>query len=260
MSEDTILREVDEELRGDRLRALWRQLGPWLIAAAVLVVLAVAVNEGWRWWQTTTAANASDQFYNALELAEGSDIAAAQDALNAVIASGTNSYPTLARFRQASLLARDGRTEEAVAAYDALASTETSERLRELALIMAANLMVDSGDVAAVQQRVGGLVSPDKAMRNVARETIGLAQYRAGDLDAALKSFEEAAADPLVGNEARSRLQIFIAQLTAEGAGASVPAAGAEAAAPAAGDEAPATGEEPATEEGAQSEGEPSAN
>ena len=164
MSNETIFREVDEELRGDRMRALWRRFGPYIIGAAVAVVLVVAINEGWRWWQNSNAARSSDQFYAALELAEARRHRRRRRRRSTrSIASGVGGYPLLARFRQASLLARDGKDAEAVAAYDALATAETNPRLRELALVLAANLLVDSGDVAAVQQRVGGLVAPGNA-------------------------------------------------------------------------------------------------
>lgn len=220
MSNETIFREVDEELRGDRLRALWRRFGPYVIGAAVAVVLLVAANEGWSWWQNSNAARSSDQFYGALELAENGDIAGAQAALNDVVAQGSGGYPTLARFRQASLLARDGKTQEAVAAYDTLATSETNPRLRELALVMAAYLLVDNGDVSAVLQRVGGLAVPDNPMRNAAREAIGLTQYKAGDLSAAVATFGQILADPVVGQEARSRADMYMAQLISQGAAA----------------------------------------
>ena len=242
MSEDTIIREVDEELRGDRMRALWRRFGPFVIGGAVAIVLVVAVNEGWTWWQTSNAARSSDQFYAALELAEAGDTEGAQAALNDVVADGSGGYPVLARFRQASLLAADGKTAEAVAAYDALSTEVTNARLREMALVLAAYLLVDGGDVAAVQQRVGGLNTPDNTMRNAAREAIGLTQYKAGDLDAALATFQEVLADPLVGRELAGRVEIYVAQLTALGAASAdeTPAAD-EAEAPAeAADEMPA--------------------
>ena len=182
MSNETIFREVDEELRGDRLRALWKRFGPYVMGGAVAVVLVVAANEGWSWWQSSNAARSSDQFYAALELAEAGDIGGAQAALDQVTTQGSGGYPTLARFRQASLLARDGKRAEAIAAYDALATSETNPRLRELALALSAYLLVDDGDVAAVEQRVVGLAAPENPMRNAAREAIGLTQSRAGDL------------------------------------------------------------------------------
>lgn len=218
MSNDTLLREVDDELRGDRMRALWKRLGPYVIGAAVAIVVIVAVNEGWAWWQKSNAARSSDQFYAALELAEGADIAAAQQALDKVISEGSGGYPTLARFRLASLLAKDGKTDEAIAAYDALATAETNPRIRELALALSAYLLVDGGDVAAVQQRVGGLTSPENPMRNVAREALGLVQYKAGDINAALGTLEAILNDPTASQELLSRVQIYSAQLIAEGA------------------------------------------
>jgi hypothetical protein len=256
MSNETIFREVDEELRGDRMRAIWRRFGPYVIGGAVAVVLVVAANQGWTWWQESNAARSSDQFYAALEQAEAGDIAGAQTALNDVVAQGTGGYPTLARFRQASLLARDGKVAEAVAAYDALATAETNPRLRELALVLAGYLLVDGGDVAAVLQRVGGLAVPENPMRNAAREAIGLTQYKAGDLNGAMATLEEVLNDPLSGQEVRSRVQIYVAQLVALGATGVEDEAAAEV--PAA--EAPAMQEEaPAMMEAAPAEEAPAA-
>ena len=218
MSNETIFSEVDEELRRDRLRQIWRRFGPWVIAAAVAVVLAVAINEGWSWWQNSQAARSSDQFYAALEMAGKGDVAGAETALNEIATSSTGSYPLLAKFRQASLLASQGKDAEAVAAYDALANADTLPRIRELALVLAANVLVDGGDVGAVQQRVGGLVTPDNALRNAAREAIGLAQYRAGDMNAALQTFQDIAADERVNRDLQSRMQVYISTLIAKGA------------------------------------------
>jgi hypothetical protein len=227
MSNDTIFREVDEELRGDRLRAIWKRFGPYLIGAAVAIVLLVAINEGWSWWQNSQAAAASDKFYAALEIADGTDVAAAEKAFADVEATSPAGYATLARFRQAGLLAKAGKTDEAVAAYDALSTSESNQQIKSLALVFAANLFVDKGDVAAVQQRVQGLAVPGNPMRNAARETIGLAQFKAGELDAAVATFGEILADPLTNQEMAGRIQIYVAQLIAMGATAPVDAAAA---------------------------------
>ena len=218
MSNDTIFREVDEELRGDRMRNLWKRFGPYVIGAAVAIVVLVAVNEGWSWWQNSQAAEASDKFYSALEIADGTDVAAAQKAFEDVQAGSPAGYATLAKFRLASLLAKEGKIDEAVAAYDALANSEPNQQLKALALVFAANLFVDRGDVAAVEQRVQGLASADNALRNAARETIGLAQFKAGDHDAAVAPLNEILKDPLTNREMAGRIQVYVAQLIAMGA------------------------------------------
>jgi hypothetical protein len=244
------------------MRTLWGRFGPYVIAAAVAVVLVVAANEGWAWWRHNQESRASDEFYAALKLSDGGDLAGADAALDKIVAQG-GGYATLARFKEASLLAKQGKSADAVAAYDAIAGDETNARLRELALVMAANILVDTGSLADVESRVSSMVSTGSPMRNAAREAVGLAQYKAGDLDAARQSFEAIVADPLAPPELQSRVQIFLAQITAEaGAPASdtvsdtapatdtapaADAAPATDAAPAA-DAAPAPAEEPAAE------------
>jgi hypothetical protein len=218
MSNDTLLREVDEELRRDRMRKLWRQSAPYVFGAAAAVVLLVAGYEGWNWWTKSNASRSSDQFYAATAIADGTDLAAAEKALNDVIAQGSGAYPALAQFRQASLLAQQGKIDDAVAAYDALATSQTNTHLRELALVMGASLLVDKGDVPAVELRVGGSIVPDSPMRNAAREVLGLAQYKAGQLDAAMTTFQAIIDDPLASRDLQSLVQIYIQQLLAEGA------------------------------------------
>lgn len=218
MSTETIFSEVNEELRRDRMRKLWRAAAPWVIGGAVGVVLIVAGYEGWKWWQQTNSAKWSDQFYAAMETANGTDQAAAEKALADLIAQTGGGYPMLAQFRQAALLAQGGKTDEAVAAYDALATSQTNPNLRELALVLSASLLVDKGDVSAVEQRIGSMLLPDSPLRNAAREMLGLVQYKAGDLQAAMTSFQSIIDDPLAGRDLQGRIQLFMSQLIAEGA------------------------------------------
>jgi len=218
MSNDTLIREVDEELRRDRMHKLWRQTGPYVIGAAVAVVLLVAGYEGWNWYQSSTSSQSSDAFYAAAGLADGTDLDAAKTALDKVIAEGSGAYPALAQFREAALLAQQNKLDEALAAYDSLATSLSNTHLRELALVLGAGLLIDRGDVPGVEQRLGGSMTPDAPMRNAAREVMGLTQYKAGQLDAAMTTFQALVDDPLVSNDLRSRVQLYIQQVLAEGA------------------------------------------
>jgi hypothetical protein len=218
MSQDNIFREVDEELRSDRMRALWRRFAPYVIGAAVGVVAIVAINEGWTWYHANNAAQSSDELYIAFDLIDGGDLPAAQTQLDALIASGSGSYPVLAQFRKAGVLVKQGAVADAVAAYDALANTQSNARLRELALVLGGTLMVDAGTLADVESRVGSIAAEGSPLRNAAREALGLAQYKAGDLAAAQASFEAVVNDPLTQSTARNRMGYYLAQLRSQGA------------------------------------------
>lgn len=232
MSNDNFISEINEELRSDRLRSFWRRFGVYIIGIMVGIVLLVGVQEGWTWWTSSNSARSSDEFYTALKLADGGDYASADKALQQIETTGFAGYPDLAKFRAAGLLAQQGKIAEAVADYDALAGTQKNVRLREVALALAGMLLVDGGDVAAVEQRVGALATGASAMRNVAREALGLVYVKAGKLDEAQKQFQAIIDDVATGNEQRQRVSLYQAQLVAEGT--PIPAKPEASAAPAA--------------------------
>ena len=68
--------------------------------------------------------------------------------------------------------------DKALAAYDELSTTAPNQQLKEMALLLGAEVLVDKGDVAGVKQRVQGLAAPDNPLHNSAREALGL---KAGD-------------------------------------------------------------------------------
>ncbi|MBN9335656.1 tetratricopeptide repeat protein [Devosia sp.] len=217
MAEDNIFREVDEELRSDRMRALWRRIAPFVIGAAVAIVAVVAVNEGWAWYSNSQSARSSEELYAALDSANKDDLAAAQAELDTLAANGSGGYPVLAEFAKASLLAKSGDAAGAVAAYDAIANAQSNVRLRELALLQAATILVDTGSLADVEARVSTIATDANPMRRVARELIGLAQFKAGDAAAAKTTFEAVLNDPLAQEGIRNRVAYYLAQMTSAG-------------------------------------------
>ena len=217
MAEDNIFREVDEELRSDRMRALWRRIAPFVIGAAVAIVAIVAVNEGWAWYTNSQSARSSEELYAALASADKDDLTAAQAELDTLAANGSGGYPVLAEFAKASLLAKSGDAAGAVAAYDALANAQSNVRLRELALLQAAAILVDTGTLADVEARIATVATDDNPMRRVARELIGLAQFKAGDATAAKASCEAVLNDPLAQEGIRNRVAYYLAQMASAG-------------------------------------------
>jgi hypothetical protein len=217
MSNENIFREIDEELRSDRMRAMWRRFAPFVIGGAIAIVALVAVNEGWAWYTKSQSSQASQQLYSALDAAEQGDLAGAQAQLDALAANGSGGYPVLAEFRKAALLVEEGDVTAAIAAYDSLANTQSNQRLRELALLLAGNLLVDNGTLSDVEARLGTLATDDSQMRRIARELLGLAQYKAGNFAAAETSFQAVLDDPLATSTLRTRMAFYMAQMLAEG-------------------------------------------
>ena len=118
-----IFREVDEEVRAERAKQLWRKYGALVIGAAVLAVVAVGGVQFWGHMQAEAAAEASLRLEEAAALS-GQDKPADAAAAFAALAAEGGGAGLLARFGEAAELARQGDVEAAIARYEALAADE----------------------------------------------------------------------------------------------------------------------------------------
>lgn len=204
-----ILREVDEELRHERYRKLWDRYGLYVVAAAVLLVLAVAGWRGWEWYAARQAAEASARFETAMQLSRDGKPAEAEKAFEEIAKDGTGGYRTLARFRAAAEAGK-ADAKAGVAAFDAIAADTALEGpMRDIARLQAAYLLVDTGSVAEIRGRMDPLAVPGGAFRHSANEVIGLAHYRAGEYEQAAKVFATMMSDPETPPALRQRAQVM---------------------------------------------------
>jgi hypothetical protein len=205
-------REVDEELRREKMQDTWDRYGLWFIIAAVSIVAATAGFRGLSWYQDRQAKQAGQQFYDAVLEARESP-AQAVNALGTLAEGGTG-YAALAQLRLAGVQAEAGEIESAIAAFDALAADRSADDLlRDVARVRAGYLMIDRADLAAMQARLEDLAAEGQAFRHSAREVLGLTAYRNGDYSAAQEYFDALLADPGVPGEMRQRGQTIQAIL-----------------------------------------------
>src|SRR5258708_28808023 len=81
VSDSAAFQEVDDAVRQDDLKLWWKRWGSWVVAAAVLGVVAVAGLVGWRQYDASRRAEASVAYSAALAKVE-TDKAAARAELN----------------------------------------------------------------------------------------------------------------------------------------------------------------------------------
>lgn len=187
---DTFIREVDEELRREQLKALWDRFGWAFIGVCVLIVAVTAGYRGWIWWQEQQAAQAGDRFIAALEAIESGSRDEGEAELREIVEGGSTGYATLARLKLAGETAAAGDSAAALAEYDTLARDGSlSQALRDVAQIRAALLALDMGDSDGAVERAEALNVSGNPWRHAAREVLGTAAYASGDLEAARTYF-----------------------------------------------------------------------
>lgn len=221
MSDDSFIREVNQEMRQARAQALWDRYGPIGIAIAVAIVLATAAYVGYDYWISTKADASGDRFSQALTLANDGKTDEALAALKALEADGHGAYPLLARMRAATELVDKGDFAGAVAEFDKVAADAGApQALRDMAKLRAGYILVDNGSYQDVSARVEVLADDSNALRHSAREALGLAAWKEGRGKDALAFFEQISNDEAAPRNARDRAAMMAELIRGSGAGA----------------------------------------
>jgi hypothetical protein len=243
--DDGFLREVEEEIRRERLEKLWQQYGTYILVAAALIVFGVL---GYKYWESSRRASfqkAGQRYEEALALAaEGKEGSAAAE-FKTLAKEGTGGYPALAQLQLAGGLLKEGKKSEALAAYEALANNgNADELLRSFAALQAAGLRLGKADFTEMQNRLNPLMGDESPWRYSAREMMGLAAFKAGKANEARTLLTPLLVDQKAPKSITDRAQIVLAEIAtaeiAKKADSATPAPAAKAADGAASATAPA--------------------
>lgn len=194
---ETLFREIDEELRQDQVQKVWKRYGRLILIGAALCVAAVAGYQIWHNQDLKERRALSEKFVKAQQQAAAGEAAEAEAAFRALADEG-GGYGLLARFQQAAVDARAGRTDEALAAYRAIATDGKASALyKDLAALLAAGLELnrDGTDAEALKARLTTLAAAGNPWRHGARELLAALAMKTGDTAAAREQLEALAKD-----------------------------------------------------------------
>ena len=212
MSDESLFREVDEEVRQDQFKKVWAQYGNYFTALAVIIVLAVAGFKGWQYWQVSQSEKAARVFADAVKLLDQGKTVDADAAFAAIEHQG---FTKLANLRRAAALTASGKTDEGVALFDAIANDQNNEQsIRDLARLRAGYALVDKLAPAELISRLGAFDNEESPWRGLAREIFALSAYRTGDYTMADRYLNAIIADQGVALELRQRAQTLLEVLT----------------------------------------------
>jgi hypothetical protein len=191
-----LLDEIQEDIRRDRMKALWEKFGGLVILVAILIVVGTG---GWRfydYWTQSARDSSGDRFLQALTFAGEGDFEQARTELETLIADGEGNYPLLAKFRLANLYSGQEQNDKAAETFAELATDpDLPERLQDLAFLRAAYLQLDGGLEEATIKRLNTLAEGDSPFRHSAREILALQAYEQKNWDEAETRYQRLAFD-----------------------------------------------------------------
>jgi len=215
ISQDSLLREIDEDLRRERYAKLWKRWGNFVVAGVLGMVLVVAGFQAWKYRVASAQRDAAARYTAALQLAER-DRPAAEQALAALAKDAPSGYAVLAQLRQAALRQQAGDRQGARALYQDV-QRGGEPMWRDLAVVLETQVALEAEalplDADALAAKLKPLLTDANPWRYTARELSALLDWRAGRGVEARSGLTALASDAQVPADMRERAKQFLAQL-----------------------------------------------
>lgn len=203
---ETFVREVDENLRRDRMRDLAKSYGKWLVAA---IILFLAATGGYLFWQDRQEKQAiadSETISAALDKISSGNAKAAQAELAPLSDSSNDVTRATALLGRASLALRQNDRKTASDLFRQVAADDgLPQPYRDLAVVRGTMTEYDSLKPDEVIQRLSPLAQPGNPYFGTAGEMTAMAMLAKGDRNGAGQLFAKIAADKQVPGTIRSR-------------------------------------------------------
>ncbi len=209
-----IFREVEEDVRREKMEKLWKAYGNYAIAALVLLFAGIA---GWQVWERHEAqerAKVSEAFIAAQRITNPQTAAST---FADIARTAPRGYAELARLSEAGAMVASGQTGPAVDLYKQIAKDDNGA-IGAVARLRAAWAIADTASRSALSDLVKPLDQPGSPWRQNAQEVMAYADYRAMDTKGALAKYAVLAADPESPDSLRRRAQAMADFLKSGGA------------------------------------------
>jgi hypothetical protein len=210
-----IFKEVDEEVQRDKAVEFWTKYQNYILAVAILIVLATGGYRFWQYRQAQAAEAAGAAFQDALKLDAAGKPDEARAALAALQKTGARGYDALGRFVDAGLTTKKD-PKAGAAAYDALANDASLDPLlRDTAKLRAALARLDAGETDAAKAALEQLANGP--YRNTARLTLASLALAAKDYTGAGKWLDQVLGDAEASQSERHTADTLLGLVAAQG-------------------------------------------
>jgi len=212
-----IFREVEEDVRRERLEKFWKRYGVWLIALAVLLLAGVG---GWQLWQRQQAAERmrmSDAFAAAQRI---SDPRSAATAFAELAKTSKGGYVQVAKMAQAGALFASGQLKPAVDTYKDVGQTDSGE-IGKAARLRAAWIIASTAPRKELEDLLAPLNQDGSVWQTMAREILAFSDFRASRIKQAADGYRALVEDERSPQALRARARAMAAFLD-NGAGTDV--------------------------------------
>ena len=202
-----VFQEVDEELREEKYKNIWRKYRYYVIGGLILFILGIAANAFWKDYNLKEINDRSDRFFTAIEMAQ-------EDKVNAITLleefanqeEKNSEYNALiARFTEAAIRRSEKDFNGALLIYQSLEDNNISNFYKDYAKLSSVEMLIALNNKKDAKLILDDLISNTSDLRYIAMEYMGYIEIDEGNFSKARTIFTNIANDALSSVNMKNR-------------------------------------------------------
>ena len=202
-----VFQEVDEELREEKYKSIWRKFRYYLIGGLILFILGIAVNAFWKDYNLKEINERSERFFTAIEMAQ-------EDKVNAITLleefanqeEKNSEYNALiARFTEAAIRRSEKDFNGALVIYQSLEENNISNFYEDYAKLSSVEMLIALNNKKDAKLILDDLISNTSDLKYIAMEYMGYLEIDEGNFSKARTIFTNIADDALSSVNMKNR-------------------------------------------------------
>ncbi len=219
---DEFLKEVQNDIRKEKLLQLWKQYGKQVTGVVVGIIILVSGYNFWSYYEKNKRTQMAEKLIAAQDFIGQGETEKAQTILSSLAVESHSAYQPLALFQKAGLLLQLGqKPEEILQTYQQLsANTKIDPLWRSLATLLGVMVSIDQPNAKFddLLAQLAPITTDQNPWRYLANEMKGVLLHRKGDNTQAAEIFAKLVQDNQtpsgISMRARLMVQIVSADIT----------------------------------------------
>ena len=210
-----VFQEVDEELREEKYKRIWRKFRYYVIGGLILFILGIAANAFWKDYNLKEVNDRSERFFTAIEMAQ-------EDKVNAITLleefanqeEKNSEYNVLiARFTEAAIRRAEKDYNGALVIYQSLEDNNISNFYEDYAKLSSVEMLIALNNKKDAKLILDDLITNTSDLKYIAMEYLGYLEIDEGNYSKARTIFtniaDEASSSVNMKNRSREVLSIL---------------------------------------------------
>ncbi len=209
--EDAFIREIDEELKNEKIKKLWDKYGLFIILFVVVAVFSAVSFETFQAWKDKRNQEMSDSFAYALNLQNQGRFAESQEVLTSIKNSNRGIYTNIAQMQIVNLLIEQKQFDKAISELEQIVADEAfNPQMRDVARLKLASYKLNTASAEEINALLAPLTDKQNVWNNTAKELLAMRALRDNDPAQALNIYKDISGNSKTTDTLQSRVQDMI--------------------------------------------------